>query len=132
MRYQQLFHRKERAMNENEKINYVEYPAKDIQATKRFFESAFGWSFEDFGPEYTAFSNQGLDGGFFKSERACTTENGGALVIFYSQNLELTEEKVKKAGGVISKEIFPFPGGRRFQFFEPSGNEFAVWSDIGA
>lgn len=119
-------------MNENEKINYVEYPAKDIQATKRFFEAAFGWSFEDFGPEYAAFSNQGLDGGFFRSERASTTENGGALVIFYSQNIELTEEKVKKAGGVISKEIFSFPGGRRFHFFEPSGNEFAVWSDTGA
>lgn len=119
-------------MNEHEKINYVEYAAKDISATKRFFEAAFGWTFEDFGPDYAAFSNQGLDGGFFRSDHASTPENGGALLIFYSQNLESTEGKVKKAGGVISKPIYSFPGGRRFQFLEPSGNEFAVWSDIGA
>ncbi|OGB24685.1 MAG: glyoxalase [Burkholderiales bacterium RIFCSPLOWO2_02_FULL_57_36] len=119
-------------MNEHEKINYVEYPAKDIGATKRFFEAAFGWSFADYGPDYSAFSNQGLDGGFFKSELASTSENGGALIVFYSQNLESTEAKVKKAGGVISKEIFAFPGGRRFHFIEPSGNEFAVWSEASA
>lgn len=116
-------------MNEHEKINYVEYPARDMAATKRFFEVVFGWSFVDYGPDYTAFSNQGLDGGFFKSELASTSKNGAALIIFYSQNLELTETKVKAAGGVISKEIFSFPGGRRFHFTEPSGNEFAVWSE---
>ena len=116
-------------MSEHEKINYVEYPAKDIGATKQFFETVFGWSFVDYGPDYAAFSNQGLDGGFFKSELASTSENGAALVIFYSQNLELTEVKLKTAGGVISKEIFSFPGGRRFHFIEPSGNEFAVWSE---
>ena len=116
-------------MSEHEKINYVEYPAKDIGATKQFFETVFGWSFVDYGPDYTAFSNQGLDGGFFKSELASTSENGAALIVFYSQNLELTEVKVKGAGGVISKEIFSFPGGRRFHFIEPSGNEFAVWSE---
>jgi predicted enzyme related to lactoylglutathione lyase len=119
-------------MNEHEKINYVEYPAKDIAATKLFFETAFGWTFVDYGPDYSAFSNQGLDGGFFRSELASTTENGAALLIFYSQNLEATEVKVKKAGGVISKEIFSFPGGRRFHFIEPGGSEFAVWSDVGA
>ena len=53
-------------MNQHEKINYLEFPAKDISATKAFFESAFGWHFEDFGPDYTAFSDQGIDGGFFK------------------------------------------------------------------
>ena len=115
-------------MNEHEKINYVEYPAKDMGATKQFFEAAFGWSFVDYGPDYSAFSNQGLDGGFFKSELASTTNHGAALIVFYSQNLESTEVKVKQAGGVINKEIFPFPGGRRFHFIEPSGNEFAVWS----
>ncbi len=116
-------------MNEHEKINYVEYPARDIGATKQFFETVFGWSFVDYGPDYAAFSNQGLDGGFFKSELASTSENGAALIVFYSQNLELTEVKVKRAGGLISKEIFSFPGGRRFHFIEPSGNEFAVWSE---
>lgn len=117
-------------MNEHEKINYVECPAKDIEATKRFFTAAFGWSFIDYGPDYSAFSNQGLDGGFFKAALASTSENGAALIVFYSQNLEATEVKVKKAGGAISKEIFSFPGGRRFHFIEPSGNEFAVWSDV--
>ena len=119
-------------MNEHEKINYVEYPAKDIEATKRFFTAAFGWSFVDYGPDYSAFSNQGLDGGFFRSELTSTSKNGAALIVFFSQNLEGTEVKVKKAGGVVSKEIFSFPGGRRFHFIEPSGNEFAVWSEVGA
>ncbi len=119
-------------MNEHEKLNYVEYPAKDIPATKRFFETAFGWSFVDYGPDYSAFSNQGLDGGFYKSTLSSSADKGGALLIFYSQNLESTETKVKQAGGVISKTIFSFPGGRRFHFIEPSGNEFAVWSELGA
>ena len=120
------------AMNEHEKINYVEYPAKDIAATKQFFETAFGWAFVDYGPDYAAFSNQGLDGGFFRSKLSSTSENGAALIVFFSQNLEVTEVKVKKAGGIVSKEIFSFPGGRRFHFIEPSGNEFAVWSEVGA
>jgi uncharacterized protein len=118
-------------MNEHEKINYVEYPAKDIAATKQFFEAAFGWSFVDYGPDYAAFSNQGLDGGFFKSALASVSDKGAALLIFYSQDLETTEAKIKQAGGVINKVIFSFPGGRRFHFIEPSGNEFAVWSDLG-
>ncbi len=117
-------------MNNHEKINYVEFPAKNISATKQFFEAAFGWTFDDYGPDYSAFSNQGLAGGFFSSDLASSTENGAALIIFYSQNIEATEIKIKNARGVISKAIFSFPGGRRFHFKEPSGNEFAVWSDI--
>lgn len=116
-------------MNSHEKINYVEFPANDIQATKAFFAQAFGWSFQDYGPEYTAFSNQGLDGGFFKADLHSSTSNGAALIVFYSNDLEATEQKVTGAGGVIVKPIFSFPGGRRFHFAEPSGNEFAVWSD---
>jgi len=119
-------------MNEHEKINYVEYPAKNLTATKQFFNFAFGWTFVDYGPDYTAFSNQGLDGGFFKSELTSTSDKGAALIVFYSQNLEATEIKVRQVGGLISKEIFSFPGGRRLHFIEPSGNEFAVWSDFGA
>lgn len=119
-------------MNVHEKINYVEFPAKDIPATKAFFNDVFGWVFEDFGPEYTAFSSQGLDGGFFKSDLAASTKNGSALIIFYSKDLEETQAKVISAGGKIVKPIFSFPGGRRFHFAEPSGNEFAVWSDVGA
>jgi len=116
-------------MNLHEKINYVEFPAKDLAATKEFFQSAFGWSFVDYGPEYTAFSDQGLDGGFFQSELASSSQKGAALVIFYSNQLEATLAKVEKAGGSIIRPIFSFPGGRRFHFTEPSGNEFAVWSE---
>jgi len=116
-------------MNLHEKINYVELPAKDLLATKAFFQSVFGWSFVDYGPEYTAFSDQGLDGGFFQSDLASSSEKGAALIIFYSNQLEATLAKVEKAGGSIVKPIFSFPGGRRFHFAEPSGNEFAVWSE---
>ena len=116
-------------MNLHEKINYVELPAKDLTATKAFFESVFGWSFVDYGPEYTAFENQGLDGGFFQSDLASSTEKGAALIVFYSNQLEATLAKVEKAGGSIFRPIFSFPGGRRFHFTEPSGNEFAVWGE---
>jgi len=116
-------------MNEHEKINYVELPASNLQETKEFFNQAFGWSFQDFGPEYSAFSNQGLDGGFYKADLASSTSNGAALIVFYSNDLEATQEKIEKTKGIIVKPIFSFPGGRRFHFKEPSGNEFTVWSD---
>jgi len=118
-------------MPANEKINYVEYPASDLEATKDFFNKAFGWTFVDYGPDYAAFSNQGLDGGFFKSTQHSSTSNGAALLVFYSEALETTEKKIIEAGGTICQAIFSFPGGRRFHFTEPSGNEFAVWSDQG-
>lgn len=119
-------------MNEHEKLNYVEFSSSNLQATKTFFEKAFGWSFVDYGPDYTAFSGQGLDGGFFKGDLHSSTTNGAALLVFYSSDLEATLTKVINAGGDIIKPIYGFPGGRRFHFTEPSGNEFAVWSDAGA
>ena len=119
-------------MNEHEKINYVEFPAKDIEATKAFFNSAFGWTFVDYCPEYTAFSNEGLDGGFYKSDLSVSTEAGSALIVFYSKDIERTKSKIENAGGTIIKPIFSFPGGRRFHFGDPNGNEYAVWSDVGA
>jgi hypothetical protein len=119
-------------MNEHEKINYVEFPARNIAATKVFFTEVFGWSFEDFGPDYTAFSDEGVDGGFFKSDLSSSTENGSALIIFYSEELEITQSKIENAGGKIKKAIFSFPGGRWFHFTDPSGNEYAVWSDVNA
>ncbi|WGK69785.1 VOC family protein [Candidatus Haliotispira prima] len=118
-------------MNIHEKLNYAEFPAKDMRATKEFFTAVFGWSFEDFGTEYTAFSDEGLDGGFFRSDLESSTAGGAALLVFYSGDIEATQAKVERAGGVIVKSVFSFPGGRRFHFTEPSGNEFAVWSDIG-
>lgn len=116
-------------MKEHEKINYVEFPARDLTATREFFTRVFGWTFQAFGPDYLAFSDQGLDGGFFRSESCSTQANGGALIVFYSRDLEATLAKVEKAQGRIIKPIFSFPGGRRFHFTEPSGNEFAVWSE---
>lgn len=116
-------------MPEHERLNYVEFPARDLPATKAFFETVFGWSFTDYGPEYTAFANAGLEGGFFQSDLCSTTDQGGALLVFYSRKLEETLSKVEAAGGEIIKPVFSFPGGRRFQFREPSGNEFGVWAD---
>jgi predicted enzyme related to lactoylglutathione lyase len=116
-------------MNKHEKINYVEFPSKDIAVTKAFFADAFGWSFIDYGPEYTAFSNEGIDGGFFKSELSVSIDNGSALIVFYSNNLEQTQLKIENAGGSINKPIFSFPGGRRFHFTDPNGNEYGVWSE---
>jgi uncharacterized protein len=117
-------------MNEHEKINYIEFPAKDIGTTKTFFIDVFGWSFVDYGPDYTAFSNAGLEGGFVQSNLSATTEKGSALVVFYSKELEQTQAKIEAAGGSILKPIFSFPGGRRFHFGDPNGNEFGVWSDV--
>jgi len=119
-------------MNINDKINYVEFPARDIEATKTFFTAVFGWNFNDYGPEYTAFANQGINGGFYRSDSASSTETGGALIVLYSDTLEEVQERVERAGGSILKPIFSFPGGRRFHFAEPSGNELAVWSDVDA
>jgi len=119
-------------VNIHEKINYVEFPSKNIEVTKSFFSSAFGWSFVDYGPEYAAFSNEGIDGGFFKSELISSTVNGGALIVFYSNKLEQTQLKIEQAGGLIIKAIYSFPGGRRFHFTDPCGNEYAVWSEVNA
>lgn len=116
-------------MNTHEKINYVELPSNNLIETKRFFKQVFDWSFHDYGPEYTAFENQGIDGGFFKADLHSSTSNGAALIIFYSQDLDATQIKIEQAGGTIIKPVYSFPGGRRFHFTEPGGNEFAVWSD---
>ena len=116
-------------MSKHEKIDYLEFPSRDVAASKAFFSTAFGWTFSDYGPEYTAFSNAGIDGGFYSADQASITADGSALVVFYSDNLEATQDKIERAGGLILKPIFSFPGGRRFHFSEPAGNEFAVWSD---
>jgi len=114
----------------HEKIDYLEFPSKNISATKVFFSSVFGWSFVDYGPEYSAFSNAGISGGFYQSDLSCSTENGSALAVFYSKTLEQTQSKIESAGGLIVRPIFSFPGGRRFHFSDPNGNEYAVWSEI--
>jgi predicted enzyme related to lactoylglutathione lyase len=116
-------------MSQHEKINYVELPAKNFKEIKHFYAQVFGWVFTDYGSEYVSFSNAGLDGGFFKSELCSSSGHGAALIVFYSNHLEATLDKVEDAGGVVIKPIFEFPGGRRFHFTDPHGNELAVWSD---
>lgn len=115
-------------MSNHEKLNYLEYAAKDLVATKAFFEAVFAWTFTDYGPEYVAFDNQGLEGGFYKADLSSKSGQGAALTVFYSDDLDATLAKVVASGGVIVKPVFDFPGGRRFHFEEPSGNEFAVWA----
>ena len=117
-------------MSSNLKLNYVEFPSSDITATNLFFEKAFNWSFQDYGPDYSSFSDQGLDGGFYKSDLTPTVANGSALLILLSDNLETSLSNIELAGGEITKAIFSFPGGSRFHFLEPGGNELAVWSKI--
>ena len=117
------------AMDKHEKINYIELPSKDLESTNLFFSRVFGWSFTYYGPDYMDCPDGGIMVGFYKADLVSSTENCGALVTFYSADLEETQSKVEAAGGKIIKPIFSFPGGRRFQFTEPGGNEFAVWSD---
>ncbi|WMS87355.1 VOC family protein [Pleionea litopenaei] len=116
-------------MPRNESINYLEIPSSDLTLTKAFFSAVFNWKFTDYGPEYCAFESSEIEGGFFYSEKSSQQQGGSVLIVFYSDELLLTQEKVVSSGGTLFKEIFEFPGGRRFHFFDPTGNEFAVWSD---
>jgi predicted enzyme related to lactoylglutathione lyase len=112
-------------MREDGKIDYVEWPAGDLPALKQFYEQAFGWTFVDYGPAYAAM-NEGLDGGFNADAGDATAK---PLVVLYAHDIEAMAAKVGAAGGVITRPIFDFPGGRRFHFTDPSGNELAVWSE---
>jgi predicted enzyme related to lactoylglutathione lyase len=108
------------------RIDYLEFPTTDLQATKRFYNHVFGWEFQDYGPDYASFHDGRLAGGFTTE---ATVQKGGVLVVLYAADLEGIEAKVKEAGGKITKPTFSFPGGRRFHFSDPSGNELAVWSE---
>lgn len=108
-------------------IDYLELPGADMPATREFYRKVFDWGgFTDYGPDYMAFEACGRDGGF-NGERKVAPKGTGALLVLYSNNLEATEAKVKAAGGeIIGHETFP--GGRRFTFRDPNGNELAVWT----
>lgn len=112
--------------DEHHQINYVELPATDLAATKRFYTAAFGWSFHDWGPAYASFAGAGLDGGFTSDS---PVSESGPLIVMYSDDLEASLDRVAAAGGSITRAIFSFPGGRRFHFRDPNGNELAVWGD---
>ena len=109
---------------ENNNINYIEFYAKELKAIKTFYTSVFGWTFTDYGDTYSAFSNSGLEGGFEAKNEPITN---GALIVLYHDNLDEVKQKIIDFGGKISVDTFSFPGGKRFQFIDPSGNELAVW-----
>ncbi len=110
----------------NNHINYVEFKAKDLEEIKKFYSACFGWTFTDYGPTYIAFSDSGLEGGFELTEDEIVN---GALVVLYHNDLEAIKSKLEGIGAKINIDIFSFPGGRRFHFLDPSGNELAIWSD---
>lgn len=106
-------------------LDYIELPASDIAATKTFYGSVFGWTFTDYGPDYTAFAFEGREGGFNAERKVIKT--GGVLLVLYANDLDAMESKVKAADAEIT-EHHEFPGGRRFHFRDPNGNEIAVWT----
>jgi len=108
------------------RVDYIEFPSTNIEETKRFYSRVFGWEFTDYGPEYTSFTDGRMGGGFALAPNVAA---GGPLVVLYSANLEGIEAAIKECGGGIARDTFEFPGGRRFHFTDPSGNELAVWSD---
>lgn len=111
---------------ESNHINYIELYANDLTKIKKFYSQAFGWQFTDYGDRYVAFAESGLQGGFEFSEKPIVN---GALVVLYHKDLDQCIDNIKKAGGTISIDTFSFPGGKRFHFTDPSGNELAVWSE---
>jgi hypothetical protein len=111
---------------QDRRIDYIEMAATNIAATKRFYTDVCGWKFTDYGPDYTSFDDGRLTGGFYKAESA---RPGTVLVVIFALDLAAAEQRVRAAGGKIVKQVFSFPGGRRFHFADPSGNELAVWSD---
>jgi uncharacterized protein len=110
-------------MPRDRKLDYLELYGADLGAMKRFYGAAFGWSFVDYGDDYVGFAEAGLDGGIQGEKPA------PPLPILYAADLEGAVESVGQAGGAITRAIYAFPGGRRFHFRDPGGNELAVWSD---
>jgi predicted enzyme related to lactoylglutathione lyase len=113
-------------MNRNKTIDYVEFHGDDLPAIKRFYSVVFGWEFEDYGPDYTSFKDGRLAGGF---SRGPASSGSGPLVVIYMDDLPSAEKQIRAAGGTITKPTFAFPGGSRFHFTDPGGNELAAWSE---
>jgi len=114
----------------NLRLDYVEFATRDVAAAKKFYTAAFGWKFTDYGPDYVSFEDGRLAGGFYTAADAPTKMN--PMIVILGSNLEEAEMRVKNAGGKIIKPSFEFPGGRRFQFTDPTGLELSVWSPIRA
>jgi predicted enzyme related to lactoylglutathione lyase len=116
-------------MSTANQIDYIEFQAADLPATKKFFQELFGWEFTDYGPDYTSFVDGRIAGGFARADKRSSLNAGGVLVVFYHPRLEEVRQRVIELGGKVTRDIFSFPGGRRFHFTEPSGNECAIWSE---
>jgi predicted enzyme related to lactoylglutathione lyase len=113
-------------MDRHHAIDYIEISVSDVDAAKAFYGSAFGWQFNDYGPEYAGIQGDGKEAGGLRGD-------GGAkpLVMLYSEDLEATLEAVTQAGGTIAEPIAPYPGGRRFEFTDPNGNRLGVHTETG-
>ncbi len=115
-------------MSTSTPINYIEFAASNLSLIKAFYQKAFNWQFTDYGPEYTAFENAGIAGGFYHANLKSDADKGSALAVLHTDNIKDCLQKVKDCGGSIKTDIFEFPGGLRFHFLDPCNNELAVWS----
>ena len=113
------------------KISYIEFSTTEIERTKRFYTAVFGWSFQDWGPDYISFDGNaaGANGGFARCEPHEEQARSAPLIVLYSADLKATEAAIVAAGGSIVVPTFEFPGGRRFHFSDGAGNVLAVWSE---
>jgi len=113
----------------NNKIDYIEFGGnggENIPKLKEFYTTCFGWKFTDYGPDYVSFDDGRITGGFDAGKQELS---GSPLIVIYSENLQQIKETITNNGGKIVKDIYEFPGGKRFHFADPAGNELAVWSD---
>ncbi|MEM1055588.1 MAG: VOC family protein [Bacteroidota bacterium] len=116
-------------MSRHHTLDYIEFTVRDLAEAKRFYAEAFGWQFTDYGPTYAGIQGEGREVGGMEQTDDLRATGGGALAILYSDDLEATRDAVIAAGGTVTQAIFAFPGGRRFHFHDPSGNELAVWTE---
>lgn len=110
----------------NLRIDYVEIPATSLATSRQFYSDVFGWSFKDHGEGYASFNDGRMRGGLTTDAKP---KAGGVLLVLYTTDLESTQQRVVAAGGKLTKQTFEFPGGKRFHFADPAGNELGVWSE---
>ena len=115
-------------MRAEKRIDYIEIPVTDPAKAREFFAALMDWEFKDWGPDYISFRDGRLDGGFRRSEEPAPSNS--VLLVFFSEDLERDRDRVVELGATINQDIFEFPGGRRFHFVDPLGNEYAIWGEL--